>query len=188
MLAGARALGHLFDPLSVFWCLRSNGLVRAVIAEVHNTYGERHAYVLRLDESGRADVGKAFYVSPFYEVGGSYRLRFRLDAQRVAVTVEWRAGDSVDPTQECDVADFVASFSGRPTPARPAQVARELLRRPLMPQRVSTLIRVHGVWLWLRRLPVVPRQPRRPDGPRPPTPARQPPAQHQPDFERRAPA
>lgn len=188
MLAQPRVLGHVFNPLTVHWVVTPGDHVRAAVLEVHNTYGERHAYVLRLDESGRADVGKAFYVSPFYEVGGSYRLRFRLDAQRVAVTVEWRAGDSVDPTQECDVADFVASFSGRPTPARPAQVARELLRRPLMPQRVSTLIRVHGVWLWLRRLPVVPRQPRRPDGPRPPTPARQPPAQHQPDFERRAPA
>ena len=46
MLANARVLGHTFDPLSVFWCLRPDGSLRAVVFEVHNTYGERHAYLL----------------------------------------------------------------------------------------------------------------------------------------------
>ena len=56
---------------------------------------------------------------------------------------------------------FSAGFSGQPRPATPARLASLLVRRPFMTQRVSLLIRLHGVWLWLRRLPVVQRVPHR---------------------------
>jgi uncharacterized protein len=59
MLSHARVLGHTCDPLSVFWCLGPVGDVKAVVFEVHNTYGERHAYLLDVDRSGRARVDKA---------------------------------------------------------------------------------------------------------------------------------
>jgi Protein of unknown function (DUF1365) len=61
MLANARVLGHVFDPLSVFWCYDSDGVLACVVAEVHNTYGERHAYLLRPDEAGVAVTGKDFH-------------------------------------------------------------------------------------------------------------------------------
>ena len=54
MLANARVLGHTFDPLSVFWCLRPDGSLLAVVFEVHNTYGERHAYLLDVHDDGTA--------------------------------------------------------------------------------------------------------------------------------------
>ena len=73
MLAHARVLGHTFDPLSVFWCLAPTAPLRAVVFEVHNTYGERHAYLLDVDDSGRAEVDKAFYVSPFNDTSGQLR-------------------------------------------------------------------------------------------------------------------
>ena len=78
MLANARVLGHVFDPLSVFWCYDSSGRLACVVAEVHNTYGERHAYLLRPDEAGVAVTGKDFHVSPFFDVSGTYELRFTL--------------------------------------------------------------------------------------------------------------
>ena len=80
MLASARVLGHVFDPLSVFWCYDSDGVLACVVAEVHNTYGERHAYLLRPDQAGTAMTGKSFYVSPFFDVTGTYELRFTLTA------------------------------------------------------------------------------------------------------------
>ena len=52
---------------------------------------------------------------------------------------------------------FCATFRGRPRPATPTAVLTQLLRRPLMTQRVSALIRIHGISLWLRGLPVQPR-------------------------------
>lgn len=148
MLANARVLGHVFDPLSVFWCYDGHGRLASVVAEVHNTYGERHAYLLRPDQDGDAEQEKKFYVSPFFDVSGSYQLRFDLTPELVATSVTLR--------RESEVA-FRASFRGRPQPATPGALLRQLIRQPLMPQRVSVLIRIHGIWLWLRRLPVRPR-------------------------------
>ena len=76
LLTNARVLGHVFNPLSVFWCHGPAGELRAVIAEVHNTYGERHCYLLRPDADGRAGADKAFYVSPFFAVDGHYEMTF----------------------------------------------------------------------------------------------------------------
>jgi uncharacterized protein len=145
MLANARVLGHVFDPLSVFWCYDSSGQLVGVVAEVHNTYGERHAYLLRPDEAGVAVAGKDFHVSPFFDVSGTYELRFTLRPDLVAATVTLRREGAVA---------FSATFRGRPVPATARALARRLIRQPLMPQRVSALIRVHGIWLWLRGLPV----------------------------------
>ena len=151
MLANARVLGHVFDPLSVHWCHDTDGALVCIVAEVHNTYGERHAYLLEPDEQGVAHADKEFYVSPFFTVDGRYDLRFRLDRERVATTVRLFQGPDEDPV-------FTAGFSGEPRPVTPRRLVSLLVRRPLMPQRVSLLIGVHGVWLWLRRLPVVPRR------------------------------
>lgn len=75
-LLNARVLGYVFNPLSVYWCHGTDGNLRCVIAEVHNTYGQRHAYLIRPDGSDRAEVDKQFYVSPFNDVGGRYDMRF----------------------------------------------------------------------------------------------------------------
>lgn len=148
MLANARVLGHVFDPLTVFWALGPEGAVRAVVFEVHNTYGQRHAYLLDVDEHGRAQTDKAFYVSPFNDTSGRYDVRLRLDPALVSVTVGLdRDGDRV----------MVATSRGVPEPATPWALLRVVRTHLLMPQRVTALIRLHGIRLWLRRLPVIPR-------------------------------
>ncbi|MGZ7023399.1 MAG: DUF1365 domain-containing protein [Ilumatobacteraceae bacterium] len=148
MLANARVFGHVFDPLTVYWCFEGNGELRCVIAEVHNTFGERHAYVLTPGPDGEAGVDKQFYVSPFNDVSGRYAMRFVLDADRVEVNVSLLRGDHV-------VLD--ADLTGVPTPAVARTIVRYALRMPAMPHRVSALIRWNGIRLWLRRLPVVTR-------------------------------
>ena len=92
-------------------------------------------------------VGKDFHVSPFFDVTGTYWLRFRLMPDRVSTTVVLRREGAVA---------FTAAFRGRPEPATRRALARLLIRQPLMTQRISLLIRVHGIWLWLRGLPVRP--------------------------------
>ncbi len=76
MLATPRSLGHSFNPLSVFWCTDLDGDLVAIIAEVHNTYGGRHCYLVRPDGVGQAMADKALYVSPFFPVDGAYELQF----------------------------------------------------------------------------------------------------------------
>lgn len=152
MLANARCLGYVFDPLSVYWCFDSDGALEGVLAEVHNTYGERHGYVVEVDERGSGHVDKAFYVSPFFGVFGSYQLKFVLDGDSVGAFITLRQDDKVV---------FTGSFTGRAAPVTTRRVLTVAALSPLMPQRVAALIRLHGVWLWLKRLPVVRRNPSR---------------------------
>lgn len=148
MLANARVLGHTFDPLSVFWAIAPDGSLTCIIAEVHNTYGERHAYLLQTDDEGRQSVDKEFYVSPFFTVDGTYDLQFKLSPEQISSTIILRqGGDAV----------FSATFRGVPRPATPRRLAKLLISMPFITHRTSLLIRIHGVWLWIRRLPVVTR-------------------------------
>lgn len=148
MLANARVLGHVFDPLSVFWCYDGDGRLACVVAEVHNTYGERHAYLVRPDADGRAQQRKELYVSPFYDVSGGYELAFAMRPDLVATTVALRRNGELA---------FCASFRGRPLPATTGAVLRQVVRQPLMTQRVSARIRLQGIRLWLRGVPLHPR-------------------------------
>jgi DUF1365 family protein len=144
LLTGARAFGYVFNPLSVYWCHRADGSLAAVIAEVHNTYGGRHCYLLHTDEHGRAGTPKAFYVSPFNDVSGAYRLTLPEPGARLALAVVLDR-DGGRP--------FVASLRGRRRPA----TGRALLGAACRTLAVSLRIRYQGIRLYLRGLPVMPR-------------------------------
>ena len=149
MLATPRGrCGYVFNPLSVHWCYRADGALACIVAEVHNTYGERHAYLLRPDERGRAEADKEFYVSPFFD-GRRPLPDAVLGAGRAAAITMALRQDGATP--------FTASVRGTARPATVRTVLRAALRFPMMSLRVSALIRLQGVKLWLRRLPVVPR-------------------------------
>lgn len=143
-LTHARVLGHVFDPMTAYWCLTDSGELRGVVVEVHNTYGGRHAYAVRPASDGAASVDKDFYVSPFNDTSGEYAIRFRLDTERVSVGIRLhREGELV----------LTAVVEGALVPATSASVLRTVTRHPFMPQRVTALIRWHGIRLWARRLP-----------------------------------
>jgi len=148
MLAGARVFGHVFNPLSVYWCYDRDGELRCVIAEVHNTYGGLHCYLLTPDELGRASTDKQFYVSPFIPIEGTYRMLLPEPGDRLALSIR---------LDQPGRAPFVASLRGARRPATPRNVLRTALRLPLAPQLVSARIRVQGIKLFLRGLKVIPR-------------------------------
>ncbi len=149
-LANARSLGYVFDPLTTFFCFDVDGRLEGVLAEVHNTYGERHCYPLPVAQTSRAQVDKEFYVSPFFTVEGRYDIRVKLDDSAVAVSISLSQDERTV---------FTAAVHGSLEPATAARTLRAVAANPLPSQRVSALIRWHGVKLWLRRLPVVPRRP-----------------------------
>jgi predicted NAD/FAD-binding protein/DUF1365 family protein len=136
MAANARALGYCFNPISVFWCHRRDGGLAGVVVEVHNTYGDRHAYLVHPDEQGRARTEKQMYVSPFHGTDGHYEIAVPRPGDRLHVTVTLHSDDG---------AVFTASLDGEPTSASPLRSAPAALRGAL-------LIHAHGIWLWARRL------------------------------------
>lgn len=148
MLAHARVFGFVFNPLSVYWCHDRSGALVCVVAEVHNTYGERHCYLLRPDGSDEAEVDKEFYVSPFFAVEGRYRMRLPLPGERLhlAVHLENEEGRA-----------FTAVVRGRRRPATVPALLSAAARRPWSTAAVWAGIRRHGIHLLLRGLPVHPR-------------------------------
>ncbi|MFI5612906.1 DUF1365 domain-containing protein [Amycolatopsis sp. NPDC051903] len=160
MLASARVLGCVFNPITVYWCHTPDGELECVVAEVHNTYGGRHAYLLRpgAAEPSRVDTYRAqkeFYVSPFQELDGEYRLRLPRPDALLDLTVALRRGDTTP---------LLATLRGVRRPSGARSFARLVLGRPLQPQRVAALIRRHGVALWLRKAPMVARTPQNSTG------------------------
>ena len=153
MLGHARTLGHVFNPLTVFWCHDANGGLAAVIAEVHNTYGGRHTYLLRPDSHGRAAADKDFYVSPFLPVAGTYRLHLPepSGSLRLGVTLHLD-GQAL----------LAASVTGKRRAYTPWRLLGCALRHPWVTGQVTALIHWQGIRLAARRLPVFPRPAHRP--------------------------
>ncbi|MGI8522140.1 MAG: FAD-dependent oxidoreductase [Nocardioides sp.] len=141
LATNARAFGYCFNPISVLWCFTGAGALAATVVEVHNTYGDRHAYLVHPDEQGRARVDKQMYVSPFHGTDGSYDLAVPVPDDRLQIAVTLHSDDE---------AVFSAAITGQRSDHGPWRAAPAALRG-------SLLIRMHGVWLWLRRLPIRPR-------------------------------
>jgi predicted NAD/FAD-binding protein/DUF1365 family protein len=147
MAANARAFGYCFNPISVHWCFDRQQRLAGVIMEVHNTYGDRHVYLVHPDEHGRARVDKDLYVSPFHGTDGWYDVRVPVPGDDLRVAIALHTDDG---------ATFSASLAGRRTEVSPRRAAPAALRG-------SALIRAHGIALWLRRLPLQPRPARERD-------------------------
>lgn len=147
-LMHARVLGYVFNPLSLYWCHDRTGTLRYVIAEVHNTYGGRHAYLLPPTNDRPAMVYKKLYVSPFNDVDGHYLVRAPEPDEEVNISISLhREGQPA----------FVATMRGNRRPAGIRQVLALQILAPVAPLMNALSIRVQGILLYLRRVPVVPR-------------------------------
>ena len=153
MLAQARVLGYVFNPLTVFWCHHADGTLACVIAEVHNTYGQRQAYLVRTDERGRARTEKTLYVSPYHPVDGWYQMSLPLPQERLALNVTLHRENGYR---------FVATVQGSGVPATGPALLRAAVRHPWSTAVVSAQIRWQGIKLYARGLRPVPRPPRVP--------------------------
>ena len=86
LLCMPRIFGYVFNPLSVYFCYRADGTLAAVLYEVHNTFGERHSYVIQVEDHGGAlhqRCGKLFYVSPFLDMDLRYDFRITGPDERI---------------------------------------------------------------------------------------------------------
>lgn len=153
LLAQPRLLGHVFNPVSFWLCNDAEGALRAVIAEVSNTFGDRHSYLVH-----RADMGpitaedhltaqKIFHVSPFQPVEGGYRFRFDIRADRIGIWIDFSAGEN----------GVIATLTGPRKPLTNRAILWACLRRPFGSRRVLTLIFWQALKLRLKGVAYRPR-------------------------------
>jgi uncharacterized protein len=134
-----RVLGYAFNPLSVYWCWDRSSRLTALVAEVHNTYGGRHLYVL--DPADEATTEKAMPVSPFHPSEGCYIISAPVPDDTVAVSVRYER----DGTRA-----FTASLAGSCRPVSTTRLICATLR--YSPAWISVLIRWEALRLWRKGL------------------------------------
>ena len=143
-----RMFGYVFKPVSFWFCERADGALRAVIAEVNNTFGDRHVYVLEaknqcIHNGETLFAKKAFYVSPFFEIRGSYQFRF------------YKAGLGGRDLARIEYLDdsgalLLTSMSGQSKALSAYSALRAWLAYPL--HSVSVIARIHwqALFLWIK--------------------------------------
>lgn len=154
LLCMPRTLGYSFNPLSVYFCHRADGALAAVIYEVHNTFGERHSYLIPADASAgvvRQRCRKTFYVSPFMDMEMRYEFRVHPPDRRIAVAI--RASGADGPL-------IYASLVGARHDLTDIALLRAFVAVPAVSLKVITAIHWEALRLWLKGLRLRPRPPK----------------------------
>lgn len=154
-----RVLGYVFNPVSFWFCHRSDGELRAVLCEVRNTFGECHRYLLDTGEAMpygiELSARKVFHVSPFCEVQGDYRFRFMRTAQSYVNDKDGVVERTIARINYDDAAGplLLTSLSGISRPLSNAAVAQAFFFYPLMTFGVVAKIHWQALRLWIKRVP-----------------------------------
>jgi DUF1365 family protein len=142
VLTHGRVFGYVFNPVSFFYCYDREGRLAAVVAEVNNTFGERHPY--RLPVRDRAYVWhekKLMHVSPFFSLDGTYRFELPPPGERLEARIDLaHGGETV----------LASHLSLERRSLTDASLLGALARYPLMTASVIAAIHWQALRLWLK--------------------------------------
>ena len=143
MLCIPRILGGVFNPLTVYFCHRSDGGLSAILYEVRNTFGETHSYLIPAQGGPTVEQGvaKGFYVSPFMDMDLAYGFRIVPPGDEVSVAVDVR---------DVEGRVLAAAFCGRRVELTDAALWRAWLAHPLMTLGVMSAIHWEALRIWLK--------------------------------------
>ncbi len=146
LLAQPRVLGHVFNPVSFWLCHDPADALVAVIAEVTNTFGDRHCYLCHhadlrpIAAEDQIPAQKLLHVSPFQAVEGGYLFRFDIRPDRIGIWIDYSAGSG----------GLIATLCGPRRPLTSRAILRAGLRRPFGSRRVLGLIHWQALKLFLK--------------------------------------
>ena len=144
-----RVLGYVFNPVSFWYCHDAAGQLVAILAEVNNTFGGTHSYLLHRAGSPLRDgeeftAEKLFHVSPFNEIEGGYRFRFQLERPVQLARIDY---------DDAEGELLLTSISGKPQAWSARALFAAFLRMPLLTLGVITRIHWQALKLWVRGVP-----------------------------------
>lgn len=153
-----RIFGYAFNPISLWYCHAADGSLRAVLAEVNNTFGEHHHYLLQLPDRANAantaesplQARKCMHVSPFCPLKGTYHFQFDESAASCNVKIDYQ-----------DEADTLlhTALQLRKQTLNSKTLLQALLQQPLLTVGVIWRIHWQALLLWCKRIPVFSHQP-----------------------------
>jgi uncharacterized protein len=147
LLAFPRVLGHVFNPVSFFYCFDEKDQPLSVVAQVTNTFREQKPFLLReQDSTGRFSLvtSKNFYVSPFAKLDQSFDFRLRVPTEKLEILIDNREGEQ---------RLLASSLTGTRRPLTNGRLLWFALKYPLLTLRVIFLIHWHAFLLWMQKVP-----------------------------------
>ena len=157
LLCLPRIVGYEFNPLTLWFIDDTAGEPRWILYEIHNTFGEAHSHLAEVDgdEHHRHGFRKEFYVSPFFDVEGRYRVRITQPGQRLSVAITYEVADEKV---------FTATLVGRRLPLSPKTLLSSTIRYPLITFKIMGAIHWEAAKLWYkgakyRKRPAMPAEP-----------------------------
>jgi len=157
MLAMPRILGGVFNPLTVYFCHRTDGTLSAILHQVTNTFGERHSYLIEAKGGPviEQSCDKGFYVSPFMDMDLAYAFHIVPPGERVAVGVDVHDAESLV---------LATAFAGERVELSDRALFRAWLTHPWMTLGVMAAIHWEALKI-LRKGQKLRQRPKAPDQP-----------------------
>lgn len=144
LLAQPRVLSAKFTPVSFWLLVDETDALRGAIAEVNNTFGDRHSYLCTLPDyaaiakEDTLQASKIFHVSPFQPVDGGYRFNFDITEGQVSIRIDYRH----------EHGGVIATLDAQRQTMTNTSILASAIRRPLGAVRVLGLIHYQALKLW----------------------------------------
>ncbi len=148
LMTQPKQYGYVFNPVSFYFCMKDNLLV-AVLAEVNNTFGQTHSYLIYDKTEGGVNKNKwyraekFFHVSPFLEVKGNYQFRFSFEKNKVGVWINYYKNDKLA---------LLTSIIGHYKPLTTWQIFKTYTLNPFYAFKVIFLIHWQALILWKKKV------------------------------------
>ena len=141
ILCYPRILGYVFNPLTTYFCINTNNKIKAIIYEVHNTFGDRHNYVTKYNKLNEK-VDKVFHVSPFFKIEGEYEFDTILNNKSLKIEIKYYKKDRTNLLN--------AIFYGEQSEFNDKYLLLCFFLYPLMTLKVIYSIHFQALLLWIK--------------------------------------
>ena len=141
ILCYPRILGYVFNPLTTYFCIDINNNIKAIIYEVHNTFGDRHSYVTKYNNINEK-VDKLFHVSPFFKIEGEYEFDTKLRGKSLKIEIKYYKNDKTNLLN--------AIFYGEQSKFSDKYLLLCFFLYPLMTLKVIYSIHFQALLLWIK--------------------------------------
>jgi len=145
LFAMPRILGYAFNPLSVYFCYHRDGMLSAIIYEVHNTFKERHSYLIPVDKDAHGSIrqqcAKRLYVSPFLKMDLTYSFKIIAPGEHVGISI--LVQDDQGPV-------LTAVLAAERSELTDKALARAFVLYPLLTLKVIAGIHWEALLIWLK--------------------------------------